>query len=351
MANALFVIILSLALGSLLVWSFKTLPKERWQILASAPLSKEQESGCWKGVNFTYYGLFTANAYALGTAIIFILMGAIGAPRSASFALTATLLAVCIPASKLVAVIVEKKRHTFTVGGASFVGIILAPWVLLLVNTIFSGTTQSPLPVIPALAILSIAYAIGEGMGRLACISFGCCYGKPLSETGPLTRRVFSNCSFTFLGKTKKIAYASGMDGEKVVPIQGITALLYTGTAVFCIFLFLRSAYVSAFILSITVTQAWRSLSECLRADYRGGGKISAYQLMGAAALVYSMAVLWFFRSASPALPDVGAGLQSLWDPGMLIFLQSLWLLTFLYTGRSSVTGSTISFHVHSERI
>jgi len=32
---------------------------------------------------------------------------------------------------------------------------------------------------------------------------------------------------FTFHGKTKKIAYASQMEGIKVVPIQAITAIVY----------------------------------------------------------------------------------------------------------------------------
>jgi len=44
-------------------------------------------------------------------------------------------------------------------------------------------------------------------------------------------------------------------------------------------------------------------------------------------------------------------GLQNLWQPEILILLQCVWLVMFLYTGRSMVTGANLSFHVHSERI
>ena len=116
-----------------------------------------------------------------------------------------------------------------TVGGASFVGIIAAPWIVWLLNETLGQVLHYRVDLICALAALSISYALGEGLGRLACISFGCCYGKPLSESHPLLRRVLDERSFIFRGKTKKIAYAGHMDGVKVVPIQAITAILYVG--------------------------------------------------------------------------------------------------------------------------
>ena len=60
--------------------------------------------------------------------------------------------------------------NTFTVGGASFVGIILAPLIVWMFNV----TLDKSIPIVPFLAAVSIAYALGEGVGRLACISFGC---------------------------------------------------------------------------------------------------------------------------------------------------------------------------------
>jgi hypothetical protein len=40
-----------------------------------------------------------------------------------------------------------------------------------------------------------------------------------------------------------------------------------------------------------------------------------------------------------------------LWNPAALLFCQALWLAVFLITGRSMVTGSTLSFFVRSDRI
>ena len=50
-------------------------------------------------------------------------------------------------------------------------------------------------------------------------------------------------------------------------------------------------------------------------------------------------------------LPDLGSGVRSLWSPALILFLQAIWLVIFLHTGRSSVTGARLSFHVHHERI
>jgi hypothetical protein len=35
----------------------------------------------------------------------------------------------------------------------------------------------------------------------------------------------------------------------------------------------------------------------------------------------------------------------------MLIFLQMVWMILFVYSGRSGVTGSVVSFHVHDDRL
>ena len=35
----------------------------------------------------------------------------------------------------------------------------------------------------------------------------------------------------------------------------------------------------------------------------------------------------------------------------VILAVQFLWLFMFIYTGRSMVTGSTLSFHVHEEKI
>jgi hypothetical protein len=300
------------------------------------------------GVNLTWYGLLTANAYAVAIAVLFFLMGSLDIPMTGTALLTTAMLAVCVPASRLVARIVEKKAHTFTVGGAVFVGILVAPWLVLALNRMVPGIM---IPPAAALAGFAVAYAFGEGLGRLACISFGCCYGKPLNEAGPWIRRLFAEHNFVFTGKTKKIAYADGHDGERVIPVQALTASIYTLCGLASAVLFMKGSFTLAFILSMTVTQGWRVFSETLRADYRGSGKVSAYQVMGVAGIIYGSAVSFLAPALPVQVPNIESGVGAMWHPGAILFIQAVWLAIFFHTGRSTVTGATLSFHVRRERI
>jgi hypothetical protein len=333
-----------------MVWGFRTLPHEGWQILAAVPLKKDA-SGSWKGVNFTYYGLFTANANVFGIALVFVLLHSLSISITAIFMIVLSLLVLCLPASKIITRIVEKKAHGFTIGGASFVGILAAPWIVYGLDMTLGQKMDMDLQVMSVLAVLSIAYAFGEGLGRLACISFGCCYGKPLSKCGPVLQRLFSRCCFVFTGETKKLAYAHGLAGEKLVPVQALTCLLYTGAGVLGLVLFMKGLFIAAFLVTMTVTLGWRILSEFCRADYRGGGRLSTYQILSSIALLYSSLLPLLFPASGAAPPDMATGLRGLWTPGMLIFLQLLWLVMFILTGRSMVTGSTLSFHVIQDRV
>jgi len=152
------------------------------------------------------------------------------------------------------------------------VGMIAVPAFIAIVNS--AGYMVSAAGVFGA---MSIGYAFGEGIGRLACISFGCCYGKPLSRIAPWMRVVLRRFHFVFWGDTKKIAYESEMDAVAVVPIQAITCCVYVTTALASILLFLEGFAVLAFLTASIVCHAWRIYSESLRADHRGGGKISKY--------------------------------------------------------------------------
>jgi hypothetical protein len=181
-------------------------------------------------------------------------------------------------------------------------------------------------------------------------VSFGCCYGKPLSHCHPKVARLAAPVALVFTGKTKKISYASGLDGVKVLPVQGITYLLYTASGIASIAMFLCGAYGASFLTSLVVTQAWRVLSEFLRDDYRGAGRFSAYQVMGVVAILYGFWVVHHFVADS-TVPDLSAGLSGFWSPGPLLMLQLIWIGIFLYTGLSRVTAATMSFHVHREKI
>jgi hypothetical protein len=79
-----------------------------------------------------------------------------------------------------------------------------------------------------------------------------------------------------------------------VAPLQAITAALFTMTALLGTYLFLKSYFPSALLLTIVSTQGWRFLSEFFRADNRGPSQtLSAYQRMALINILY--------RTPSPA--------------------------------------------------
>ncbi len=335
-------------LAAVLYWGFTRLPGDSWQFLFSVP-ERRLDDGGWGSRNFTFYGFFVASANTFAVAIAVLLLGSVSVRPVEAVAITLALLGICIPASKIVAWIVEKKRNTFTVGGALFVGILVAPWLVLAVKKL-SGPS-STMEVLTVCAAVCTAYGFGEGLGRLACISFGCCYGKPMSDVPPWLDRLFGRRGFVFQGKTKKIAYAGSLEGQKVFPIQALTAVLYNASALLGTWLFLAGFYGAAMVQVLVVTQVWRIISETLRDDYRGGGKISAYQIMMGIALVYSLALPFVFPPSPGVAPALSAGWRTLWTPGMILSLQTLWALSFLYYGKSRTTGSRIHFHVNMEEI
>jgi hypothetical protein len=348
--TSLFLLTFGACCFAYLCWGSRILPEERWQFMASMPRQRRAD-GPWEGTNLTWYGFFSANAYLVAVALFLLLTGTLALPRSAMALYALALLAICVPASTLVARIVEKKAHTFTVGGAVFVGLVSAPWILVLFNLVAQHGGGSSLPAFAVLSALAISYAFGEGLGRLACISFGCCYGKPLDKSPRWLNRLLGKWSVSYFGATKKASYASNLEGKPVLPVQAVTAALYVTIGIAGCSLFLAGHFAAAFALSITVTQLWRVVSEFLRGDYRGNGRLSAYQWMGLLAIPYTWLLPTWFTSTQLLHPDLSLGLVSLWHPGILLGLQALWLFILFFTGRSAVTGATLTFHVNHERI
>jgi len=350
MDELLFVVGLGVGLLGIVTWGWKTLPGEGWQFLASVPIGKTA-NGSWRGRNLTYYGALMATAVVVATAMMYLLMAATHTPLLGTVAISSSTLAICVPSSKLMARIVERKKHTSTIGGASFVGLLLAPWIIQGTQVVCLSIGVGQVPVMVVLAAVMICYTLGEGLGRLACISFGCCYGKPLAQVCPWLKRVFANYSFVFTGATKKIAYASGLAGQEVVPIQALTTVVYISASLTATLLFLQSKYTAAFLVATLVTQIWRPLSELLRADYRGAGTISAYQVMGLAMVPYALLLVWYFSSGPVPVAHLATGLRALWNPLLVVVLEFLWGCIFVYFGWSTVTESTLRFHVRSEEI
>jgi hypothetical protein len=347
MATVFFLVGLSLAFLVALAWGFAVLPRESWQILAAIPRRMQGENH-WAGVNITYYGFFVACSSAVSLALFTILMGAFGVPLKAIGTLGLSLLLLCVPAAKLVAILVEKKRHTFTVAGAHFTGLLIAPGLICCMNCWMEGVFGCQIDPFMGLAALSIVYAFGEALGRLACISFGCCYGKPLEDCPPLVRMVFRKCAFVFRGKTRKVAYAHGLDGVRLVPVQAVTAIVNVLVGITGSYLFLEGRIRVSFLVTIAGTQLWRAFSETLRADYRGGKKgLSIYQHMALTSTCLGTALALFLPGVPAVLPDVHIlqGLALLWNPAAIICIQAVWLAVFLFLGRSTVTASRISIH------
>ncbi len=254
----------------------------------------------------------------------------------------------CVPASRVVAAIVEKKNNTYTIAGAAFVAALLLPPVVWLGGKLLApwGFT---LYAIPTLAAAAVAYALAEAIGRLACMSFGCCYGMPLHDASPRVAKVFRHFNTVFQGNTKKAAYASHLQDEPLIPVQALTSVVFMLSGLLGLVFFVMQYWRLALLIPVIGTWAWRAIAETLRADHRGHTRISAYQVMSLIALAYLSVAALLLPASGPA-PDLALGLSELAQLPVFLVLQILWVLLFLFYGRSQVTASVLSFHVVTER-
>ena len=348
MTQFLFMFTLSCFTFLYLYWGFTHLTQERLQFFAAIP-HRKQSHGSWRGVNFTWYGLLSANSVLLSAALFMTLASAVGVPSLYALLLLLILLGALFPSARWIAKRVEKKRHTFTIGGAVFAGMLMAPSLIFLLNRVLPWMTGFSYPAIETLSALSLAYTFGESLGRLSCISFGCCYGKPVSESPALFHNFFQDHNFIFSGQTRKACYASHLDGVKTIPIQAVTSVIYAISALLGLLLFLIGLPQWALFETLIITQLWRLVSEFFREDFRGKEGFSAYQAMASIAVLFTLLMLPFFPTCRFLHPDITIGLLSLWRPLIILTLQSLWIATFIYMGRSTITFSLLSFHVNDD--
>jgi len=344
-----FVAGLAAVLFGVLAWGIRTLPAERWQMIAAVPMAKNG-NGEWQGLNLTFYGFFSATGSTFGVALVIVLLSSVGMPRVAAAAVIAVMLAICVPASRVLARLIEGKRNTFTIAGAAFLASLILPPGLLLAQRVLAAWLDMRIEVMPILAASAIAYALSEAIGRLACLSFGCCYGKPLRETGPRLARLFARFPLVFHGSTKKVAYASGLAEEPLVPVQTVTAAIFSMSGLIGLGLFLGGHFRLAGMVPALATWGWRAVSELLRADHRGNTRLSVYLAMALIAMAY-LAVMMTLLPGGGTVPNLEAGLAKLVSTGVIVMLQGMWVGLFLYYGRSRVTGSVVSFHVVVERV
>jgi len=349
MIEVIFVAGLAGVLFGALAWGVKTLPSERWQMIAAVPLVKNG-NGEWHGLNLTYYGFFSATASTFGVALTIVLLSSVGMPLLAVAFVIGMILAICVPASKVLAWVIEGKRNTFTIAGAAFLASLVLPPGLLLAQRILAVWPGMRIEAMPILAAAAISYALSEAIGRMACLSFGCCYGKPLSEASHRAARLFGGFPLVFRGSTKKACYASGLAGQPLVPVQTITAVVFTLSGLAGLALFLSGHFRLAGIVPALATWGWRALSELLRADHRGGSRISVYQIMALFAMAYLTLMLTVLPGGGPN-PDLVVGLVQVTSAAVIVTLQALWVALFLFYGRSRVTSSVVSFHVVADRV
>jgi hypothetical protein len=340
--SALFSLALATLVVAILTWGLRVLPRENMQILATIPRRRGSD-GSWQGVNLTWYGVMQMVAALIAIALALVLTGAAGVPVLTTGAIIGLTLAVAMPAASLVARLVERRKGTFTVGGAVFVTTLVLPWLARAADAI--GNTEHATSVMGALAV---AYPLGEGIGRLACISFGCCYGRPLARCGPVWRRLFAHRHAVVIGPTRKAAYADRFEGLPLVPAPALSAVVLSAAGLAGVPLVLAGYARLAAVLSLTIAFLWRFGSELLRADYRGEGRLSSYQWMALLCLVYWLPVL---ASSPPSSvkPDVRQGLHALQSPMVLLVLAALGLAVFLYLGVSKMTTASIVLQVRGE--
>ncbi len=339
---------LALVLAVLFAWAFGRLPRAEWQFLAVWP-REQNDDGSWRGVNVTYYGVFNALGVAAGTAVALFLPATAGLGLGVLASSIGFLLVICALASRLINGLVEGHWHGFTIGGASFVGIVLAPWLLWAFARIVPALDGAD-GVMLVLGGLAPAYALGEGIGRLACLSFGCCYGRRMVDLPAWLRRLCGGWATVFTGHLKKAAYAHGLAGERLVPVQAWTVVVSSMAGLLGMGLYLSGRPLWAYVLPIVATQGWRFAWECLRADHRGPGRITAYQWMALAGAVYTAVLGGWWPVREAVRPDVALGWSRLWTPGALLFIQAVALLTLLRMGLSTVTTARVWFGLVPDR-
>jgi hypothetical protein len=330
--------------------AWKYLPRENWQILAALP-SRRDSDGWWLGVNLTFYGLLISLAVFVSSSVFLILMGSLGLTLLPTLLTILTVLSFALISSKLLALFVERKRHTLTVGGALFATLLVLPLIIEVLNLCVRLWTNEHIPLLPVLAAGMISYCLGEGLGRLACVSFGCCYGKPLNAVHPILGRLFEIFHFRFEGRTKKISYESNLEGVQVIPIQALSSIVLCSTGLTGIYLFFEQMPTFALLTTVTISQLWRVFSEFLRADFRGTGKWSLYQYMALGTIPFTLFLLGFSSGNEIPAIRLESGLALFWDPSVLLSLQAISLLIFFSAGRSTVTHSNLFFIIADDEL
>jgi prolipoprotein diacylglyceryltransferase len=331
-------------------WAFVHLPGEHWQFAAVLPIGKA-DGDEWQGVNITYYGVICALAYSVALATFVFLSAAAQQPLAPTFAAIAALLLIGVPASKWVAKRVEGKSATFTVGGAMFVSMIAVVPVVTIVNLFAQRWGGERIDPLIFLAASSCAYVVGEALGRLGCLSFGCCYGKCVSDATSLERALYGKTATVYRGKLKKIAYASDLEGEPVIAVQSIASCVLICLFLVSVWLFWNRTFGAALLVAMGGAQLWRLYSETLRADYRGGGAINVYQWMALGCIAGVVMMIFVLPQPTQVRLSASSGLRTLIQLETVLAIQAVAIVIILLMGKSQVTGAKIALSLKRDVI
>jgi len=151
MAELYFVITLLVFVGMLSYIGIRYFSSERFQVLLVIPHRKLSD-GRWLSLNITYYGLFNGIAYTTGALITTMLLLSIGLSFVHILIIVGLTLLICIPSSKIIAILIEHTKTGFTVGGAVFVGIFTAPVAIYITLYLTSGENNTKYLIIPILS-------------------------------------------------------------------------------------------------------------------------------------------------------------------------------------------------------
>jgi Prolipoprotein diacylglyceryl transferase len=344
-------LILLASLGALVFrWGFRHLPSEAWQIALAVPARTNSAQGrFWPAINFTFYGVISAVSYGLSVLMFVFLVGATGQSLLPATIFITLLLAVGIPASKLVARWVEGTPG-HTIGGAVFAVLLAAAPAMTLTELIARYFAWPNFDTAIIIAAASIAYVLGEAIGRLACLSFGCCYGRPIAQCTSLQKALYSRFTDTYRGRFKKIAYAGGLNDRPVIAVQSIASAVLFVVFLIALWFFWKGRFAASIVVALGASQLWRAYSEQLRADFRGREGFTLYQAMAIIGALLSLVFARLYASAETnQIPTISAhqGWLAVIQVEVIVASQSLALWILLYMGRSSVTSSRLELFLH----
>lgn len=158
-------------------------------------------------------------------------------------------------------------------GYGSFGGIAGAALSTLIVRRLADPGTTSEL-----LDAVAIAGAAGMGIGRIGCLTSGCCYGTPTE----------------FLGVIYEAEYYAPI-GKALVPIQGFEAIVLLSLSVL-LFRAKKKGHVGVWLPFIATYASWRFAAEFFRGEPDHSAKLIAglngYQIVAITVTAAALAVI-----------------------------------------------------------